>query len=286
MPTISLQDVSKVFGEDTVALDGVSFEIDPGEFVVVLGPSGAGKSTLLRILNGLTRPTSGSVEIGGRPVSAAGSGVGMVFQMHYLIESMSAYRNALTGALGRTGDLQSVLTLNSRVDKRQALEALDTVGLLEEAEQRAGSMSGGQKQRVGIARALVQNPTLLLADEPVSSLDPKAARDVMSYMKRAARERELTTLASLHQVNIAREFGDRFIGIRDGSVIFDGSREELSMDVVDRLYYGDGEEAGSFADDEVSAPRDAAAGGGASDDADPDPDPDHGTEAETGGVSS
>ncbi|MDQ2055792.1 phosphonate ABC transporter ATP-binding protein [Halobellus sp. H-GB7] len=247
MPHVSLQNVTKTYGEDTVALDDVSVEIDSGEFVVVLGPSGAGKSTLLRILNGLTEPTEGTVEIGDSPVSDSGSEVGMVFQMHYLIESMSAYRNALTGALGRTDDLRSILTLNDRDDKREALSALETVGLLQEAEQRAGSMSGGQKQRVGIARALVQNPSLLLADEPVSSLDPKAARDVMGYMKQAASERDLTTLASLHQVNIAREFGDRFIGIRDGSVVFDGDREELSMEVVDDLYYG-AETEGTFAD--------------------------------------
>ncbi|WP_256546314.1 phosphonate ABC transporter ATP-binding protein [Halobellus inordinatus] len=247
MPHVSLQNVTKTYGEDTVALDDVSVEIDSGEFVVVLGPSGAGKSTLLRILNGLTEPTEGTVEIGDSPVSDSGSEVGMVFQMHYLIESMSAYRNALTGALGRTDDLRSILTLNDRDDKREALSALETVGLLQEAEQRAGSMSGGQKQRVGIARALVQNPSLLLADEPVSSLDPKAARDVMGYMKQAASERDLTTLVSLHQVNIAREFGDRFIGIRDGSVVFDGDREELSMEVVDDLYYG-AETEGTFAD--------------------------------------
>ena len=244
MPHVSLRNVTKVYGEDTVALDDVSIEIDAGEFVVVLGPSGAGKSTLLRILNGLTTPTTGTVEIGGQPVSESGSDVGMVFQMHYLIESMSAYRNALTGALGRTDNLRSILTLNDRTDKREALRALATVGLLNEAEQRAGSMSGGQKQRVGIARALVQDPSLLLADEPVSSLDPKAARDVMRYLKQAAAERDLTTLSSLHQVNIAREFGDRFVGIRDGSVMFDGSREELSMDVVDDLYYGSDAEAG------------------------------------------
>ena len=252
MPHVSLQNVTKVYGEDTVALDDVSLEIDAGEFVVVLGPSGAGKSTLLRILNGLTAPTSGTVEIGGRPVSESGSDVGMVFQMHYLIESMSAYRNALTGALGRTNDLRSILTLNDRADKREALRALDTVGLLDEAEQRAGSMSGGQKQRVGIARALVQDPSLLLADEPVSSLDPKAARDVMRYLKEAAAERDLTTLSSLHQVNIAREFGDRFVGIRGGSVMFDGSREDLSMDVVDDLYYGADAEAGFDAEPESS----------------------------------
>ncbi|MFC6938786.1 phosphonate ABC transporter ATP-binding protein [Salinirubellus sp. GCM10025818] len=267
MPAVSLQNVTKIYGEDTVALDGVSFDVESGEFVVVLGPSGAGKSTLLRILNGLTPPTSGTVRVNDRPVGEAGSEVGMVFQLHYLIESMSAYRNALTGSLGRTGPLRSLLTLNPRTDKRAALEALETVGLLGEAEQRAGSMSGGQKQRVGIARALVQNPGLLLADEPVSSLDPKAARDVMGYMKRAAEERDLTTLASLHQVNIAREFGDRFVGIRDGRVLFDGDRDDLSMDVVDDLYYGEDTE-GALAGRDEAAPEGtspAADGGGGGD---------------------
>lgn len=260
MPHVSLQNVTKVFGEDTVALDDVSIEITAGEFVVILGPSGAGKSTLLRILNGLTEPTTGTAQIGGSPVSESGSDVGMVFQMHYLIESLSAYRNALTGALARTSNLNSVLTLNRTDDKRAALHALETVGLLSDAEQRAGTMSGGQKQRVGIARALVQNPSLLLADEPVSSLDPKAARDVMRYMRQAARERELTTIASLHQVNIAREFGDRFIGVRDGTVVFDGSRAELSMDIIDDIYYTDSEstpisrgETESFAHDSTTA---------------------------------
>jgi len=282
MPAVSLRNVTKVYGEETVALDDVSFDIDPGEFVVVLGPSGAGKSTLLRILNGLTPPTGGTVRVNDRPVGKAGSEVGMVFQLHYLIESMSAYRNALTGSLGRTGPLRSLLTLNSRGDKRAALEALDTVGLLEEAEQRAGSMSGGQKQRVGIARALVQNPGLLLADEPVSSLDPKAARDVMGYMKRAAEERDLTTLASLHQVNIAREFGDRFIGIRDGRVMFDGDRDELSMDVVDELYYG--EDADGTLVDGEDADAGAQNGGEGADGAGTGSGP--GAEAEPGGLES
>jgi len=244
MPAVVLDGVTKRYGEDTVALDDVSIEIEAGEFVVLLGPSGAGKSTLLRILNGLTPPTEGAVAVSGHPPSSGSrSGVGMVFQLHYLIESMSAFRNALTGALPRTGPLRSALTLYPAAEKRAALEALDTVGLLEAADQRAGSMSGGQKQRVGIARALVQDPQLLLADEPVSSLDPKAARDVMDYMRRAARERDLTTVTSLHQVNVAREFGDRFLGIRDGDVVFDGDRGELTMDVVDRIYYGEGESA-------------------------------------------
>ena len=260
MPVVSLTNVRKVYGEDVVALDDISLDIEQGEFVVVLGPSGAGKSTLLRVLNGLTTPTSGEVIINGSP-PAARSEVGMVFQMHYLIESMSAYRNALTGALSRTGWLRSLLTAYAEADKQAALRALDTVGLLDAAQQRAGSMSGGQKQRVGIARALVQDPELLLADEPVSSLDPKAARDVMGYLKRAADERGLTTVASLHQVNVAREFGDRFIGVRDGEIVFDGPREALSMDVVDDLYYGEGTD-GVYVDEEADGTPTRGAGVG------------------------
>jgi phosphonate transport system ATP-binding protein len=244
MATVELRGVTKRYGEDTVALRDVSLAIEEGEFVVLLGPSGAGKSTLLRILNGLTTATAGEVSVNGRdPARSSRGSVGMVFQMHYLIESMTAYKNALTGALSRAGTVRSVLTMYSGADKRAALEALDTVGLLAGADQRAGSMSGGQKQRVGIARALVQDPELLLADEPVSSLDPKAARDVMGYLKRAATERDLTTVTSLHQVNIAREFGDRFIGLRGGEVVFDGTPEELTMDVVDRIYYGEDADA-------------------------------------------
>ncbi len=251
MNAVELTNVRKEYGEDTVALRDVSLSIEQGEFVVLLGPSGAGKSTMLRVLNGLTAPTEGQVSVGGAdPLDRSGETVGMVFQMHYLIESMSAYRNALTGALARAGTVRSILTMYDESDKRAALRALDTVGLLDEARQRAGSMSGGQKQRVGIARALVQDPALLLADEPVSSLDPKAARDVMSYLKQAADERDLTTVTSLHQVNIAREFGDRFVGIRDGEVIFDGDGDDLTMAVVDEIYYGDEAESPDRGEDD------------------------------------
>ncbi|WP_227132150.1 phosphonate ABC transporter ATP-binding protein [Halorubellus salinus] len=242
MPAITVENLTKRYG-DTVALEDASFTIPEGEFVVLLGPSGAGKSTLLRILNGLTEPTEGGVYMGDRKLSGRRSDIGMVFQMHYLVESMSAYKNALTGALSREDLLRSLLTWYDTPDKVAALEALDTVGLLDEAQQRAGSMSGGQKQRVGIARALVQQPDLMLADEPVASLDPKAAEEVMGYMRDAAKERTLTTIASLHQVGLAREFGERYIGLRDGRVVFDGGKDDLTMDVVDEIYYEEDEEA-------------------------------------------
>lgn len=243
MARVVVDDVTKIYGEDTVALDDVSFEVPDGEFMVLLGPSGAGKSTLLRLLNGLERPTEGSIRIGDDEVTGTRWDVAMVFQMHYLVESLSAYRNALTGALNRTTTLESVVSRYSDEDKELALRSLKTVGLLDEADQRAGSMSGGQKQRVGIARALTQDPALLLADEPVSSLDPKAANDVMGYLRRAAKERNLTTITSLHQVNIARKFGERFIGLRDGQVVFDGGPEDLTMDIVDDIYYEGSDES-------------------------------------------
>jgi phosphonate transport system ATP-binding protein len=246
--SLSVEGLTKVYGE-TVALDGVSFESTGGEFVVVLGPSGAGKSTLLRLLNGLEKPTEGSIVLNEEPVEGTRSETAMVFQNHNIIEGMSAYKNALTGALSETGTVDSLLTRYGEDKKRLALEALDTVGLLDEARQRAGSMSGGQKQRVGIARALVQEPEMLLADEPVASLDPKSAQEVMAYMKTAAQERDLTVIVNLHQVKIARQFGERFIGLRGGSVVMD-TDGGIDMDKIDEVYYGEGGEADGPGHDE------------------------------------
>jgi phosphonate transport system ATP-binding protein len=233
--TLHVENLTKQYGE-TTALSEVSFEIPDGNFAVVLGESGAGKSTLLRILNGLTAPTSGSVSLDGEEITNSRSDVGMVFQQHNLVEELTAYGNALTGTLNRTGFLRSLINRQPVDDRELALEALDTVGLLEEAGQKVSSMSGGQQQRVGIARALVQQPDLLLADEPVASLDPSSAETVMEYLRATAETRDLTTLASLHQVNIAREFGEQFIGIKGGEVVFDGPREELTSAVLEEIY--------------------------------------------------
>jgi len=235
MSTITVDGLTKRYGE-TVALRDVSFEIPDGEFVIVMGVSGSGKSTLLRCMNGLTAPTEGEIRIDGVPVTEPRDDIAMIFQQHNIIGQMTAYSNALTGALNRSGFLESLLQTQAESDKLEALEALDTVGLLEEAQQRARQMSGGQQQRVGIARALVQEPDTLLADEPVASLDPGSAQRVMRYLREAAETRELTALISLHQVNLARKFGERFIGLRNGRKVFDGYRDEFDMGVIDEIY--------------------------------------------------
>lgn len=235
MAYIRVDGLSKRFGA-TQALDDVSFEIPQGEFVVVLGASGSGKSTLLRCMNGLTKPTEGTITVDGTEITDPHPDIAMIFQQHNIIGQMSAYANALTGSLQRTSYLRSVLRLNNRQDKYRALDALETVGLLEEARQRARQMSGGQQQRVGIARALVQEPNTLLADEPVASLDPGSSQKVMGYLLAATQERNLTTIVSLHQVNLARQFGQRFIGLKDGRKVFDGYAEDFSLDVIDQIY--------------------------------------------------
>ncbi|GAB3415218.1 phosphonate ABC transporter ATP-binding protein [Haloparvum alkalitolerans] len=257
MSRITVDGLTKHYGE-TVALNDVSFEIPSGEFVIVLGVSGSGKSTLLRCMNGLTPITSGEVRIDGTPVTQPRNDTAMIFQQHNIIGQLSAYGNALTGALNRNGFLQSLLQFQPKADKYQALQALETVGLLDEARQRASQMSGGQQQRVGIARALVQNPDIMLADEPVASLDPGSAQQVMGYLRTAAERRGLTSVSSLHQVNLARKFGERFIGLRDGEKVFDGYRDEVTMDVIDEIY-GDIDTEGMFAETDEDTESEATA---------------------------
>ncbi|MFB6174031.1 MAG: phosphonate ABC transporter ATP-binding protein [Halobacteriales archaeon] len=234
MSELTVDTVSKYYGEVT-AVEDVSFTIED-EFAVLLGESGAGKSTLLRCINGLTEPSAGEIRLDGELVNSSRADIGMIFQQHNLVEGLSAYSNALTGSLDETPVLKSILQLQTREEKLGTLEALETVGLLDEAHQKVAQMSGGQQQRVGIARALVQDPRLLLADEPVASLDPSSAETVMAYLKKAATEHDVTTLVSLHQVNIAAYFGERFIGLRDGHVLFDVTRDGLTPDLIDELY--------------------------------------------------
>ena len=260
MSKIVVDGLRKTYG-DTVALDNVSFEVPAGEFVIILGVSGSGKSTLLRCMSALTEPTEGQVLIDGEPMTSTRPEVAMIFQQHNIVGDMTAYSNALSGGINRSSFVESVFQLQDKAEKQRALEALDTVGLLDEAEKKARRMSGGQQQRVGIARALTQLPEVLLADEPVASLDPGSAQDVMGYLQRASNERELTTFISLHQVNIARKYGQRFIGLHDGEKVFDGYREDLTIDAIDKIY-GDIDTEGMFVTDDQTPTSDPGAENG------------------------
>jgi phosphonate transport system ATP-binding protein len=239
---IDLDDISVSYGTGTRALTDVSVRIRRGELTVLLGPSGAGKSTLLRCLNLLTRPSAGRVTVeglgtptGGVRLRAHRRRTAMIFQQHQLIPQASVLRNVLIGRLGFHGTLRSLFPL-PRGDRAMAMESLHRVGLLDKALERAAHLSVGQQQRVGIARALTQQPRLILADEPVASLDPTTARAVLSLLRCVCMEDGITAVVSLHQVDYAREFADRVIGLMGGTLIFDGDASSLTDGRLERLY--------------------------------------------------
>lgn len=239
---IRLENVSVTYPGGLTALSPTSLEIRRGETTVLLGASGAGKSTLLRCLNHLNRPTSGSVRIDGLgPLSrrenllAHRRRTGMIFQQHQLIGRLTALRNVLTGRLGFHSTWRSLFPLPHE-DQCVALEALERVGLLDKALERVGNLSGGQQQRVGIARAIAQRPAIILADEPVASLDPHTAVRVLDLIRRICTEDGIPAVVSLHQVDLARRFADRVIGLAAGRVVYDGAAEELADIDVQRIY--------------------------------------------------
>ena len=232
---IELAGVGKRFDPGVVALDDVSLSVRAGEVVVLLGLSGSGKSTLLRHVNGLHGPSTGTVRVLGVDVGTAGGAqlrrlrtrIGFVFQQFHLVGSMSVLENVCTGALGALrGPRLGLLGYPRRV-RRAALEQLDRVGLADQRFQRADTLSGGQQQRVAVARALLQRPRILLADEPVASLDPESSAQVMQLIADVSREDELTVLCSLHQVDVALAFGQRIVGLRAGRTVLDRPAAEV-----------------------------------------------------------
>jgi phosphonate transport system ATP-binding protein len=232
------------YGNGTRALNPTSLQFLKGEFVVLLGASGAGKSTLLRSLNGLVRPSGGRVVATGIGDLTDASYLrchrrqtGMVFQQHHLIGRLSVLANVLLGRLGYYSAMATFLPW-SRIEKEGALAALDRVGLLDRALDRADQLSGGQQQRVGIARALVQRPKVLLADEPIASLDPATAERLLTLLHGICRSDGLTLVVSLHQVEFARQFADRIVGLQGGAVVFDGAPQDLTADRAESLYSG------------------------------------------------
>lgn len=225
-------------------LKGVSFQVAPEDFFAIIGPSGAGKSTLIRCVNRLVEPTGGEVLLDGRNLLALGHKhlrearrqIGMIFQEFNLIERLSVLDNVLTGRLGYTGTVRSVFRLFTREDIGKALALLDRVGLRDHVEKRADRLSGGQRQRVGIARALMQNPRLLLVDEPTSSLDPKIAREVMGLIREIARELRVPVLCNIHDVKLATEFCTHVIGLQDGVKKFEGPPSQLDERAMHDIY--------------------------------------------------
>ncbi|MPZ12942.1 MAG: phosphonate ABC transporter ATP-binding protein [Chloroflexi bacterium] len=254
------EDLRKRFPDGTEALCGVSLVLRAGEMACVLGSSGSGKSTLMRCVAGLIEPTHGAVWINGRPMTSAGERerrrlrghMGFIFQQFNLVGRLSVMTNVLIGRLGRVSPAWAILHQFGRSDRACAYRALESVGLAEKARQRADTLSGGQQQRVAIARVLAQEPFLVLADEPVSSLDPRLADSVLGHLLRINREDGVTTLLNLHTVELARRYADRIIGLGQGQVVFDGPVHALDHDALE-LIYGPAGETGSADEDEEGA---------------------------------
>lgn len=241
---IRFEQFTKVWPDGTRALDAIDLDIPPGQFCVILGPSGAGKSTLLRGVNGLTPPSSGKLLIDGVELTPAKQRtlrqkIGMIHQHFNLTLRMSVAGNVLAGALPKVSVARALSGWFTPEQRRRACMLVERVGLSpEHLQRRAGELSGGQQQRVGVARAFMLDPAIVLADEPVASLDPKIARDILALIRDAARERGATVVCSLHQVDLAREFGERIIGLRDGRLVFDGLPEDFTEERYTRLYHG------------------------------------------------
>lgn len=245
-PVIEFDHVSKIYENGVVGLKDINLTIMPGEFVVVVGLSGAGKSTLMRAVNRLHDISQGDIRIDGDSITKAKGKklrqirrkIGMIFQNFNLINRATVLRNVLTGRVGYYPTWKMVFGLFSPEDKQRAYQALQTVELADKVYTRANQLSGGQQQRVSIARALTQAPSLILADEPIASLDPETTRRVMDDLKRINQELGMTVLVNLHQVDLAQAYGSRIIGIRAGEKVFDGPVSEATSAVFDEIYNG------------------------------------------------
>jgi phosphonate transport system ATP-binding protein len=253
---LEVKKLRQAYDGNSPVLHGVSFSVAQGEFVGVIGLSGAGKSTLLRCINRLIDASSGQILVPDALLTGKSNGatvdvlklnagdlralrrkIGMIFQQFNIVTRLSVIENVLSGGLGYQPTFRSALRLFSREEKRHALLNLKRVGLLGHAYKRADELSGGEQQRVAIARTLMQEPAIILADEPVSSLDPKLSRVVLDILKRICREDGITAVVSLHTLELTREYADRVIGLKQGQVLFDGPTKTLNESVVDSIYY-------------------------------------------------
>lgn len=242
--------VSKQYGSDTKALSDVNFTVKEGEFLSIIGPSGAGKSTLLRCINRMIDASSGEIIFDGADImnfkkpelKRLRTQMGMVFQHYNLVNRLTVVENVLHGRLGYKSTLEGVLGLYTKEEKKQAYDILSILGLEDQLYKRCDQLSGGQKQRVGIARALVQNPKMLLCDEPIASLDPNASKVIMDYLRTISTKMGITVIVNLHQVDAALKYSDRILGVNKGSIVYDGSPKEIKRDQLALIYGSELEE--------------------------------------------
>ncbi len=232
---LEIKNLTKVYDDGTVALRNVSFEVEPGEFLVVIGLSGSGKSTLLRCINRLIDPTEGTIIWDNEDITALEQDqlrhirrkIGMIFQHFNLVKRSSVYTNVLSGRLGYVNPLSTLLHRFPSRDREMAMDALERLGIADQAHKRADELSGGQQQRVGIARALMQEPKMILADEPVASLDPVLAHSILGYLENLNKDEGITVLCSLHYLDLVQRYATRVIGLREGQIVYRGSQEEI-----------------------------------------------------------
>ena len=245
---LRIEHLTKVFPDGTVALKDVSFTVQEGEFLAIIGLSGSGKSTLLRCINRLIDPTEGRIlwddqditAASGKDLRAIRRQIGMIFQHFNLVKRSTVMTNVMSGRLGYANPFSSLVHRFPKEDQKRALLAMERVGITEKANNRADQLSGGQQQRVGIARALMQEPRLMLADEPVASLDPVLAHSILQYLERLNREDGITVLCSLHFLDLVHRYGTRVVGLKDGERVFEGLPSELTPQKFKEVY---GEEA-------------------------------------------
>ena len=251
-PALRIDDISKTFASGHPALDQVSFVLEPAEMVALIGASGSGKSTLLRHIAGFLPADAGAIEVFGRVAQRTGhiagtirelrADIGFVFQQFNLVNRLTVLTNVLTGLLFRVPLWRSLLARFNRAEREAALAELAAVGIAEQAYQRAGTLSGGQQQRAALARTLVQRARIILADEPIASLDPESSRNVMDILSRINRERGLTVLVSLHQIDFALRYCPRTIALHQGRVVYDGPSKNLDPATLRRIYGAAAEE--------------------------------------------
>lgn len=261
---LEVKKLVKTYDGKKMVLQGIDCEFKEGELVSIIGSSGAGKSTFLRCLNKMIDSTEGGIFFEGEEVTHAKgralkkirSRIGMIFQHYNIVKQLTAVENVLHGKLGKMSGLKGVMALYSEEDKKRAFEILKELGLKGHEYKKCGNLSGGQKQRVGIARALIQDPGLILCDEPIASLDPQSSKIIMDILRNISDEKNITCVVNLHQVDVAKKYSDRIIGLKDGKVVFNGTPEELTSDVIHEIY---GAKAGELMVDEVENINEAEA---------------------------